>query len=322
MHSQIPTWSSPWARCDRISAKSHVLQVKSFMVALVSEQHFSLVYRGGFGIYFREPLNTCLTLFLHKMVILILFTHRVKSCYVLTSSRSLSYSPRGSTCTLQLWSIPQSVLIASVCWHLVKYLPHTLHACFQSFLLALHFHVMCPLPLFPQPCDTEAVSFRDLLRRRQIPDSGGSFHSVLCIIWKLSEVNCLCHVFQDAFKRSLETSTYFQVCKFNFGKYKLPDTMHGGTFGEWEAASGVSTMLLCEEKMHFWKEATSTFQTWIPHTERSASAVVVTFYSSEWILSPETSQHHYITCLKQGKDLRLQSQITAVLWPWDTQKFI
>lgn len=114
-----------------------------------------------------------------------------------------------------------------------------------------------------------------LLRRKQILGSCGSFHSLLCFIWKLSEVNCLCHFFQDAFKRSLETSTYFHVWKFNFGKYRLPDTMHWGAFGEWQAASGVSTMLLCEEKMHFWKETTSTFQTWISHTELSASAVVV-----------------------------------------------
>lgn len=50
--------------------------------------------------------------------------------------------------------------------------------------------------------------------------------------------------------------------------------MHWGAFGEWQTASGVSTMLVCEEKMHFWKETTSIFQIWIHHTELSASAVV------------------------------------------------
>lgn len=106
---------------------------------------------GGFGVYFSESLNTLPILFLHKMVILILFTYRVKCC-----SRALSYSPGGSTCTLQLWSVSHSVWIASVCiclqcWHLVTYSPHTSCACFQSFPLALCFHKMCPLALVPFP---------------------------------------------------------------------------------------------------------------------------------------------------------------------------
>lgn len=129
--------------------------------------------------------------------------------------------------------------------------------------------------LFAQSWATDAVSFRVLLRRRQMLGSGGSFHSLLCLIWKLSEVNCFCSFFQDAFKRLLETSTCFHVWKFNFGKYRLPHTMHWGAFGECQPASGVSTMLPCEEKMYFWKETTSTFQTWVSHTEFSASAVVV-----------------------------------------------
>lgn len=72
---------------------------------------------------------------------------------------------------------------------------------------------------------------------------------------------------------SLETTTCSHVWKFNFGKYRFPDTMHWGAFAEWQAASGVSTILLCEKA--FLKEAMSTFQTWIPHTEFRASAVVV-----------------------------------------------
>lgn len=62
--------------------------------------------------------------------------------------------------------------------------------------------------------------------------------------------------------------------KFNFGKYRFPHITHWGAFGVWQAVSGVSTMLLCEEKMHFWKETTRTFQTWVPHTELSTSSVV------------------------------------------------
>lgn len=60
--SDALTRSSSWARGDRMPAKSYVLKVNSFMMASISEEYFSPLYREDLEFILGESLNTWLTL--------------------------------------------------------------------------------------------------------------------------------------------------------------------------------------------------------------------------------------------------------------------
>lgn len=116
LHSQIPKGSSSIAKDDKTCAKSHVFKINSVMVASISEWVSGL----SRGLELKSVLGNHYILsspfLLQKMAILI-FACGLKHCRVLTSPRPLFFTG-GFTCNIQLQSIPQFVLIASVCLHL------------------------------------------------------------------------------------------------------------------------------------------------------------------------------------------------------------